>query len=58
MDPQEEGGTMQWYDNQLPIVDIRHGANLTGHRDNATYHQDIPHWGPVSGLWAQLEGKP
>jgi hypothetical protein len=38
-----------------PVVDIRHGHNLTGHREAETYMDSIPYWGSHAALWSKYE---
>jgi hypothetical protein len=38
-----------------PVIDIRHGENFTGARDNGTLYPEVPGWGTSYELWAAID---
>lgn len=42
-------------EGELPILDIRHNKNFTGHRESKNYSINIDLWGNYQKLWKQLD---
>ena len=42
-------GKAELFKTEIPILDIRHGGNLTGNRRAAIIEESLPFWGTVNG---------